>query len=159
EDTSAKMNKATTGPATKPSLSSASAPNRYMSVFVEYDPALQNLPKPAPTTGPTSQATTKPAPTTQQIADGKKSAQDKMARFGKFFYVISDESFKKLRPPADTLFESTAIDKSKLPGDKIPDGKEATTLPSGLSFYDLKEGTGDEAADGQSVQVHYTGWL
>jgi FKBP-type peptidyl-prolyl cis-trans isomerase len=34
-----------------------------------------------------------------------------------------------------------------------------TTLPSGLKYEDLKVGDGQEAATGDSVKVHYTGWL
>ncbi|NBX21640.1 MAG: FKBP-type peptidyl-prolyl cis-trans isomerase, partial [Betaproteobacteria bacterium] len=33
------------------------------------------------------------------------------------------------------------------------------TTASGLQFEDTIEGTGDEAKKGQSVTVHYTGWL
>jgi len=33
------------------------------------------------------------------------------------------------------------------------------TTPSGLQFEDTVIGTGAEAARGQSVTVHYTGWL
>ena len=33
------------------------------------------------------------------------------------------------------------------------------TTPSGLKYEDLKIGTGAEAKAGQTVSVHYTGWL
>ncbi len=36
--------------------------------------------------------------------------------------------------------------------------KEVTTK-SGLKYIDLKEGTGAEAKAGDTVEVHYTGWL
>jgi FKBP-type peptidyl-prolyl cis-trans isomerase len=36
--------------------------------------------------------------------------------------------------------------------------KEITT-PSGLKYIELKESTGEVAKAGQSVSVHYTGWL
>jgi len=36
--------------------------------------------------------------------------------------------------------------------------KEVTT-ESGLKYIDHEVGTGDEATKGDSVQVHYTGWL
>ena len=34
-----------------------------------------------------------------------------------------------------------------------------TTTPSGLQYWDIKVGTGATAAAGQTVKVHYTGWL
>ena len=39
-----------------------------------------------------------------------------------------------------------------------PEGKEVTTS-SGLQYSDLKVGTGATAQAGQTVTVHYTGWL
>ena len=36
---------------------------------------------------------------------------------------------------------------------------EAQTTPSGLQYIETQLGTGAEAATGQSVTVHYTGWL
>ncbi|MDP3092856.1 MAG: FKBP-type peptidyl-prolyl cis-trans isomerase [Nitrospira sp.] len=38
------------------------------------------------------------------------------------------------------------------------EGKEITT-PSGLQYIDQVVGTGDTAKAGQTVSVHYTGWL
>ena len=35
----------------------------------------------------------------------------------------------------------------------------ATTTPSGLKMEDVQVGTGELATAGQSVTVHYTGWL
>jgi FKBP-type peptidyl-prolyl cis-trans isomerase len=44
-------------------------------------------------------------------------------------------------------------------GPSKPTGK-LTTLPSGLKYYELKPGTGKVAAKaGDTVKVHYTGWL
>jgi len=39
-----------------------------------------------------------------------------------------------------------------------PEGKEVTTS-SGLQYIDLKVGLGPTAKAGQTVSVHYTGWL
>ena len=39
-----------------------------------------------------------------------------------------------------------------------PEPKTVKT-DSGLQYQDLKEGTGAEAKKGDTVQVHYTGWL
>ncbi|PYX87625.1 MAG: peptidylprolyl isomerase [Acidobacteria bacterium] len=36
---------------------------------------------------------------------------------------------------------------------------EGTTTPSGLQYWDIKEGTGPAATAGQKVEVQYTGWL
>ncbi|HVD01524.1 MAG TPA: FKBP-type peptidyl-prolyl cis-trans isomerase [Candidatus Dormibacteraeota bacterium] len=36
---------------------------------------------------------------------------------------------------------------------------ETQTTPSGLQYVDTQTGTGPEAASGQQVTVHYTGWL
>ncbi|HET8668888.1 MAG TPA: FKBP-type peptidyl-prolyl cis-trans isomerase [Terriglobales bacterium] len=33
------------------------------------------------------------------------------------------------------------------------------SMPSGLEYFDLKVGDGPEARRGQTVTVHYTGWL
>jgi FKBP-type peptidyl-prolyl cis-trans isomerase FkpA len=33
------------------------------------------------------------------------------------------------------------------------------TTPSGLKYEEVKEGSGEAAASGQTVFVHYTGWL
>ena len=35
----------------------------------------------------------------------------------------------------------------------------AITTPSGLKYWDLQVGAGAEAVSGQTVRVHYTGWL
>ncbi len=34
-----------------------------------------------------------------------------------------------------------------------------TTTASGLKYEDIKQGSGDVAAPGKTVSVHYTGWL
>jgi FKBP-type peptidyl-prolyl cis-trans isomerase len=39
-----------------------------------------------------------------------------------------------------------------------PEGKEVTTS-SGLQYIDLQVGTGATAQAGQTVRVHYSGWL
>ena len=38
-------------------------------------------------------------------------------------------------------------------------GEKSVTTPSGLQYEDLVEGQGAQPKTGQSVSVHYTGWL
>src|SRR5439155_4627295 len=45
------------------------------------------------------------------------------------------------------------------PQDKDKKDEKVITTKSGLKYAELKEGTGDEAKAGQTVEVHYTGWL
>ena len=40
-----------------------------------------------------------------------------------------------------------------------PKGKKMTTTESGLQYRDIKEGTGAQPKKGDTVIVHYTGWL
>jgi len=55
-----------------------------------------------------------------------------------------------------------AADKKKAPH---PDNSKPTpvqkyqSMPSGVEFYDIKEGTGKEVVMGSQVLVNYTGWL
>jgi len=37
--------------------------------------------------------------------------------------------------------------------------EKMVTLPSGLKYVDLVVGTGDEAVNGATLDMHYTGWL
>jgi len=40
-----------------------------------------------------------------------------------------------------------------------PPSGETITLPSGLQYIELREGTGHTAEHGRRISVHYTGWL
>jgi peptidylprolyl isomerase len=42
---------------------------------------------------------------------------------------------------------------------KIMSTEGAITLPNGLKYVEIKEGTGASPKTGQLVEVHYTGWL
>ncbi|HWG48005.1 MAG TPA: FKBP-type peptidyl-prolyl cis-trans isomerase [Gemmataceae bacterium] len=42
---------------------------------------------------------------------------------------------------------------------KGKDKSKVITTDSGLKYEDLKEGTGEAAKKGDTVEVHYTGWL
>ena len=47
----------------------------------------------------------------------------------------------------------------KAPAKKAPAAAKKVTTPSGLQYEDIKAGTGLEPKAGQTVVVHYTGWL
>lgn len=102
-----------------------SSPNRYMAVFVqyapEYDEGLEEI-KNAPETAAADEAAkpdgekaapaekTKEQKIADRVAEGQKKADALMNRFNRFFYVISDDSFKKLRPSASELFSKPEAD-------------------------------------------------
>lgn len=62
-----------------------------------------------------------------------------------------------------TVALSLAVSVIGGPGQATKAGKtmdqKVTTTPSGLKYVDLVPGTGAEARRGQTVKVHYTGWL
>ncbi len=95
---------------------SADGHNRYMAVFVTYNPTLDegrkkpeagdDAPEPAAPTEPT---------------EGEKTAKQAEARFRKFFYVIDDEAFTGLRPEREKLFkdpEPEEPEKTDEPGEE-----------------------------------------
>lgn len=45
------------------------------------------------------------------------------------------------------------------PAAGLPDTSNLTTTASGLQYKDVTVGSGAEAQDGNTVSVHYTGWL
>ncbi len=61
-------------------------------------------------------------------------------------------------PPGSQKSPFTRLSKAKEPPTIPPDAKVVTT-PSGLKYYDEKEGTGPEAKAGDQVVVEYTGRL
>lgn len=44
-------------------------------------------------------------------------------------------------------------------GGSMAESSQEVTTPSGLKYVDQVVGTGEAAAAGQNVSVHYTGWL
>jgi hypothetical protein len=89
----------------------AESHNRYMAAFVQYVPEFDEA-----RLGPSEAAQEEGGEETEAEAasgeaegseevDNRGKAAKKQQRFGRFFYVISDESFTKLRPPVEELFE------------------------------------------------------
>jgi len=63
-------------------------------------------------------------------------------------------------PPNATLIMELALTDVKEPVTQTEvDPADYTTTESGLQYYDIVKGDGASAAAGQTVTVHYTGWL
>jgi FKBP-type peptidyl-prolyl cis-trans isomerase len=65
---------------------------------------------------------------------------------------------------ATLSWSQTATHKSTHPAHRATTGPtkvtgEGTKTASGLQYWDIKVGTGQEAKSGDHVKVHYTGWL
>jgi FKBP-type peptidyl-prolyl cis-trans isomerase len=153
----------------------ADGANRYVAVFVTYDAALDEVAK-AEAKQQAEQAEAAkaegkepPPPVKRKGLSGRERADKAQQRFQQFFYVISDASFKKLRPdvatwwedkPAEPMAGATGksvkqwlADNAALPG--------VTTTPSGLQYQVLASGpeTGAKPTAASSVRVAYRGTL
>ena len=63
-------------------------------------------------------------------------------------------------PPNATLIMEIALTDVKEPVTQTEvDPADYTTTDSGLQYYDIVKGDGASAAAGETVTVHYTGWL
>lgn len=67
-------------------------------------------------------------------------------------------------PNATLIFEVELVDiqPAPPPPPEAPtkvDESQYTTTPSGLKYYDIREGDGPTPTKGTAVLVHYTGWL
>ncbi|MBA3707909.1 MAG: FKBP-type peptidyl-prolyl cis-trans isomerase [Planctomycetes bacterium] len=78
--------------------------NRYMVLFVSYEPSADEDAK-KPPEEKKDDATGEKKPEPKKLS-GKDRAQKAQERYIKYFYVISDDSFKSLRPALDKLFEA-----------------------------------------------------
>ena len=140
--------------------------NRYLAVFVTYDASLDEEAKAAANTEGDKKDTAKPA---KKKLSGRDRAAKAQERYQRYFYVISDADFKKLRPDVATFFEDKPkepmagktgktvkqwmADNAALPG--------ITTLPSGLQYQVITSGPADgpKATTADRVQVAYKGTL
>ena len=70
---------------------------------------------------------------------------------------------KDAPPPADPASASSPAPApavaSPPDGPQAKLGPKAVTMANGLKYEDLQVGTGKEAKNGTSIEVHYTGWL
>jgi Domain of unknown function (DUF4340) len=118
----------------------AAGHNRYMSVYVSYDPAADEDAQKAKAEAEAKKAAadkaaaadpTKPAekPAEEKTPPGKERAAKAQARFGQFFYVISDENFKSLRPALDKQFEAKPAETKPADGAAAPAPGAPAPLP------------------------------
>jgi FKBP-type peptidyl-prolyl cis-trans isomerase len=70
--------------------------------------------------------------------------------------VVACGSSKKETTTPSVTPEATA---TQTAGGPPPVSAQATVTASGLKIIEIKSGSGDEAQKGQTVSVHYTGWL
>ena len=119
----------------------ATGKNRYLAIFVQYDEkGDEGLQKAIVEAGDAKQKADADAKDDKlkdaakkaddRVAKLRQSGQDKakkaQAKFLKYFYVISDESFKNMKPAADKLFEA----KPKPAETKPADAKPADAKPA-----------------------------
>lgn len=134
--------------------------NRYLVVFVRYDPEADEI------------AAAAKAPAEGETAtDPAKEHQEAVAkanrRFQSFFYVISNASFGKLRPKAETLFEDKPAEAKARGTEQTISAWLAehaqrpgvTTTASGLQYEVVAKGAdeGRQPTDADTVKVRYTG--
>ena len=161
-DSEIKDAKTKTPPAEDPAKG---AHDRYVVVFVRYVPALDEVAKEE-----AGKPATKKDPDEAKKESGQVRAAKAQKRFLKYFYVISDDAFKQLRPTLDKLFENKPpeatvgktgksvsawlADNAKRPG--------VFTTADGLQYEILTPARKDgkpRRCSGDQVNVHYKGTL
>ena len=141
--------------------------NRYMTVFVQYVPDADEVAKEEAAKAAASG--TAATPKKKTVQSGKDKAAKLQERFQRFFYVISDSSFRNLRPTGDKLFEAKPAEPMAGTTGKTnvqwldENGKRegVTTTPSGLQYEVLTAGPTEGTSPGPqaSVEVKYKGSL
>ena len=87
------------------------------------------------------------------------------SRLGKLDFDVNRNRIEQLRQKLSESIDkgaSRATPAATAAASQPPTGEsrvEFTTLPNGLQMADIEVGDGAEAAAGQQVTVHYTGWL
>lgn len=109
--------------------------NRYLAIFVQYD---ETCDEEALKAAAEKQAEKKDEAKKDDKKEDKKDpkqvgmdkAQKAQARFQQFFYVISDESFKSMKPAIDKLFEAKPKPEEKKDGMAAPAAPAPSMVPS-----------------------------
>ena len=143
--------------------------NRFMAVFVRYDETHDDVAKEQAAAEAKKSEKDKDKKDAKDKPTGRERASKVSARFLKFFYVISDDSFKNMRPALDKLFE----DKPKEPMagstgktnlqwlDENSKKTGITTTATGLQYEIVSSGpaTGRKPGPTDEVSVTYKGTL
>ena len=79
----------------------------------------------------------------------KRAIKQRNQRIGLALFLLLAAAAVAYLAFGDQLFSSTAS----------PNGEDWTTTSSGLKWQDTQAGSGDAAATGDTVSVHYTGYL
>ena len=121
------------------------------------DSTTQTTPPPAtpPATSAKKPVAKKPATPTAAKSTATKSTAAKPATSAK----------TTVHTPSKTATTGKTAVRKKAPVTKVdpnaptPVQGAGTTTPTGLQYWDIKQGTGTTAATGEKVEVQYTGWL
>jgi peptidylprolyl isomerase len=73
--------------------------------------------------------------------------------------ALGEQAYSDIPANSTLVMEITLLEVKEPLVATVVDEKDYTTTASGLKYYDLVEGTGDVATAGQTILVHYTGWL
>jgi len=110
-------------------------------------------------------AKTEPPKKDPKEISGKERAEKAARRFTQFYYVISDEDFKALRPAVDSLLTTPMAGKTgKTNTQWLADNAARPgvhTTPSGLQYEIISSGPAGGASPGPTsqVEVNYKGTL
>jgi len=147
----------------------ATGNNRYLAVFVQYDPkadedARKEAEKKAAEKKDEAAKKDEPKKEDEKAPAGKAKADKAQTRFLRYFYIISNSSFETLRPGVSKLFEKLPMagktgktnkqwleENGKKPG--------VTTTASGLQYEIIKKGSGRQPTDTDTVETNYRGTL
>jgi len=153
-----------------PEPAQAKGLNRYLVVFVRYDPEADEVAEAAKAAGQDAVAKAESGASAEELVKAHRDAVAKAnKRFQTFFYVISNDSFAKLRPQSESLFEDKPAEAKARGSEQTISAWLAehgtkpgvTTTASGLQYEVLDKGPDDgrQPTDADSVAVRYTGTL
>ena len=121
------------------------------------DSATQTTTPPATSaTAPKKPVAKKPAAATTSKSTATKTAATKPATAAKT--TVHHTSTKTATTGKTAVRKKAPVTKVD-PNAPTPVQGTGTTTPTGLQYWDIKQGIGATAAAGQKVEVQYTGWL